>query len=85
MPDRRISLASLIAAALLVTFGPGSALAMSAPETLGKVRAKIQIPPDLAKDDLIAAATEPVGEWLEGKDIKKTIVVPGRMVNFVAK
>ena len=36
-------------------------------------------------DDLIAAAKEAVAEWLEGKQIVKEIVVPGRMVNFVAK
>ncbi|MBP88448.1 MAG: leucine--tRNA ligase [Planctomycetaceae bacterium] len=54
-------------------------------QVLGKVRAKIQVSPEISKDDLIAAAKEAVAEWLEGKEIKKTIVVPGRMVNFVVR
>ena len=50
----------------------------------GKVRARINVPADAAKDELEAAAKEAVAAQLEGKDIKKVIVVPGRLVNIVA-
>ncbi len=49
----------------------------------GKIKAKINVPPDIAKDELEAAAKEAISEQLEGKSIKKAIVVPGRLVNFV--
>jgi leucyl-tRNA synthetase len=56
-------------------------------QVLGKLRGKIQVPPDISKDDLIAAAKadDKVRPWLEGKTIVKEIVVPGRLVNFVVK
>ena len=50
----------------------------------GKVRARINVPADAKKDELEAAAREAVAAQLEGKDIKKVIVVPGRLVNIVA-
>ena len=49
----------------------------------GKIKAKINVAPDTAKDELEAAAKEAVAEHLEGKTIRKAIVVPGRLVNFV--
>jgi leucyl-tRNA synthetase len=55
----------------------------------GKLRAKIQLPADSGNDrDALADAARAnprVAEWLEGKTIVKTIVVPGRMVNYVVK
>ena len=53
----------------------------------GKLRAKIKVPPDISKADLekAALAEEKVQEQLAGKEIIKTIVVPGRLVNFVVK
>ena len=55
-------------------------------QIMGKVRAKITVPIDMAKDDVLAAAkAEPkIAELLEGKEIKKEIYVPGKLVNFVA-
>ena len=55
-------------------------------QIMGKVRAKITVPIDMAKDDVLAAAKdEPkIAELLEGKEIKKEIYVPGKLVNFVA-
>lgn len=55
-------------------------------QIMGKVRAKITVPVDMAKDDvLVAAKAEPkIAELLEGKEIKKEIYVPGKLVNFVA-
>ena len=55
-------------------------------QIMGKVRAKITVPVDMAKDDVLAAAkAEPkIAEMLAGKEIKKEIYVPGKLVNFVA-
>lgn len=55
-------------------------------QIMGKVRAKITVPVDMAKDDVLTAAkAEPkIAELLEGKEIKKEIYVPGKLVNFVA-
>ncbi|MGD9127428.1 MAG: leucine--tRNA ligase [Planctomycetia bacterium] len=56
-------------------------------QILGKVRAKITIPADADKDTMLAAAKENprIAELLDGKKIVKEIVVPGKLVNFVAK
>lgn len=55
-------------------------------QIMGKVRAKITVPVDMAKDDVLTLAkAEPkIAELLEGKEIKKEIYVPGKLVNFVA-
>ena len=52
----------------------------------GKLRAKIRVPADAGKDDLqkLAESDASVQEQLAGKTVRKAIVVPGRMVNFVA-
>lgn len=51
----------------------------------GKTRATIQLPADMSKDDAEKAAleAEEIQKWLEGKTIRKVIVVPGRMINIV--
>ena len=49
----------------------------------GKIKAKIKVSPDISKDDLETAAKESIAELLEGQTIRKCIVVPGRLVNFV--
>lgn len=53
----------------------------------GKLKAKIRVASDLSKDHLekAAQADEKIGALLADKKIVKTIVVPGRMVNFVVK
>lgn len=55
-------------------------------QIMGKVRAKITVPVDMAKDDVLATAkAEPkIAELLDGKEIKKEVYVPGKLVNFVA-
>ena len=52
----------------------------------GKVRAKIQVSPGTSKDELekVARADDKIAELLDGKQIHKVIVVPDRLVNFVA-
>jgi leucyl-tRNA synthetase len=51
----------------------------------GKVRAEISVPADIAQDDAIDAAKEDkkVIEQIQGKEIKKAIYVPGRLVSLV--
>jgi len=51
----------------------------------GKKRDAIQIPSDATKEEIekIALASENVQKWIEGKQVRKVIVVPGRMVNIV--
>ena len=53
----------------------------------GKARGEITIPKDADQDTAMAAAKEVdrVMAQLEGKDIKKVIYVPGRILNIVAK
>jgi leucyl-tRNA synthetase len=49
----------------------------------GKVRARITVPADSSKEVVEAAAKEAVGGYLEGKSIRKVIVVSGKVVNVV--
>ncbi len=49
----------------------------------GKLRGRVTVATDASKDDTLAAAREVVADQLDGKTIRKEIVVPGRMVNFV--
>ena len=53
----------------------------------GKLRARILVPADADKQTLETLAREDsrVQELLEGQQVVKVIVVPGRMVNFVTK
>ncbi len=53
----------------------------------GKLRARISTPADIDKAALESAARSDakVVELLAGKTVVKTVVVPGRMVNFVVK
>ena len=51
----------------------------------GKVKAKITVAADAPEDDVKAAGLAAAEKALEGKDVKKVVVVPGRLVNIVAK
>lgn len=55
-------------------------------QVMGKVRSKLTIPVDMPKDEVLAAAKADakIAELLDGKEIKKKIYVPGKLVNFVA-
>lgn len=52
----------------------------------GKLRDRIQIPADMDKSDIerIAVESENVQRHTEGKNVKKVIVIPGKLVNIVA-
>lgn len=51
----------------------------------GKTRAVVAFPADATKEHLEKTALEldEIKKWLEGAEVKKVIVVPGRMVNVV--
>ncbi len=53
----------------------------------GKVRAKIKMAKDTDRDEAekLALADDNVKKFTDGKDIKKVIVVPNKIVNIVAK
>lgn len=53
----------------------------------GKVKSKLTIPTDVAKDDVIALAKadEAIVKATEGKNIVKEIYVPNKLVNLVVK
>ncbi|WP_294904455.1 leucine--tRNA ligase [uncultured Eubacterium sp.] len=55
-------------------------------QVMGKVRSKLTIAVDMPKDEVLAAAKADakIAELLDGKEIKKEIYVPGKLVNFVA-
>ena len=51
----------------------------------GRIRDRIQVSPELPEEELIALArsSERVEEYLDGGDAARTVVVPGKLVNFV--
>ena len=52
----------------------------------GKVKTKEIVPSDISNDDMIAMALENsiIKEGIEGKTVRKTIAIPGKLVNIVA-
>ncbi len=55
-------------------------------QVLGKLRARIEMPKDASKEELEKAALDDTNvlKHIEGKTVRKIIVVPGRLVNIVA-
>jgi leucyl-tRNA synthetase len=53
----------------------------------GKVRDQLEIPADAVEQDVKDAAlgSAKVAQWTEGKQIVKTIYVPGKLVSVVVK
>ncbi|GAK92201.1 leucyl-tRNA synthetase [Nonlabens ulvanivorans] len=51
----------------------------------GKMKFTLDLPVDISKDELekMVLENEKVQQQLEGKQIRKTIIVPGKIVNFV--
>ena len=66
--------------------------AMLEPDTIevvvqvnGRIRDRLHVPPDTPEEELVtlARASERVQAYLDGGDAARTIVVPGKLVNFV--
>ena len=69
-------------------FDPNAAKASEvelAVQVNGKVKAKITVASDAAEDAIRETALEAIADATAGKDIKKVIVILGRLVNVVAK
>ena len=51
----------------------------------GKLRDRINVPVDISQEDAerTALASEGVQRFIEGKQLRKVIYVPGRLVNIV--
>ena len=51
----------------------------------GKARFNIQVPADMPRDEVekLAIGHESSAKWLDGKTVRKIIVVPGKIVNIV--
>ena len=51
----------------------------------GKARFTIEVPADMSKEDVekVALADDSAAKWIDGKTVKKVIVVPGKIVNVV--
>jgi leucyl-tRNA synthetase len=56
-------------------------------QVMGKLRGTIEVDASATKDEVLQKARQQpnVARHLEGKTVIKEIVVPGRLVNFVAK
>ncbi|MED1411885.1 MULTISPECIES: leucine--tRNA ligase [Bacillus] len=53
-------------------------------QIMGKVRAKLTMKKDASKEEMEQLALEAIKEQIEGKTVRKVIVVPGKLVNVVA-
>jgi leucyl-tRNA synthetase len=49
----------------------------------GKVRGRITLPKDASEDQALAAARQALRSQLEGKTLRKTIWVPGKILNLI--
>ena len=51
----------------------------------GKVRDKLVVPPDLPNEQIEARALmlENVQKWIDGKSVRKVVIVPNKLVNIV--
>jgi leucyl-tRNA synthetase len=51
----------------------------------GKLKARLEVPVGISEDDLreMALKEEKVAKDVAGKEIRKVVIVPGRLINFV--
>ena len=54
-------------------------------QVTGRVRSRILVPADIDQEKLkqMALSDEKIKSWVKGKNIKKIIIVPKRLVNIV--
>ena len=55
-------------------------------QVCGKLRGVVKVASDLSKEEMekLALTNENVQKFIEGKEIKKIVVVPNKLVNIVA-
>lgn len=53
----------------------------------GRVRSRIQVPAEIEREELVqlAVSDEKVQSYINGKEIVKTVVVPGKLINVVVR
>ena len=49
----------------------------------GKLRARLDVPKDAKEEEVLPLAKEAASKYLEGIEVRKTVFVPNRLVNFV--
>ncbi len=54
-------------------------------QVCGKVRVHVDVPREMDKEELARVGLEAAAKWLEGKTVIKTVAIPGKLVNIVAK
>ncbi len=64
-----------------------TAMIQMAVQVNGKVRGNVKVPPNADEDTVWEAAQQDpmITRWLEGKEVKKRILVPGKLLNLVVK
>jgi len=85
----RLAKSDLVCAQPWPTYDPAQAREEQveiAVQVNGKIRSRINVPADASRESVEqqALADDKVRGWLEGKTVRKVIVVPGRLVNIVA-
>jgi leucyl-tRNA synthetase len=55
-------------------------------QVMGKLRSEVEIAPDASEDEAkeLVMADEKIQKFIEGKQIRKFVYVPGRIINIVA-
>ncbi len=51
----------------------------------GKVRGRVVVPAEAHGDQPLLAAREAVAKWIEGKELVRTVVIPGKLVNLIVR
>lgn len=51
----------------------------------GKMRARIEVAPDLSQSEAEAVARQAIAQWLENKEVIKVVFVPNRLISFVIR
>ena len=51
----------------------------------GKVRAVVKVAREAAKEEVIDTAAKAITKYTDGKNVVKTIYVPGKILNFIVK
>jgi leucyl-tRNA synthetase len=51
----------------------------------GKVRGRVSLDKEASSDELERAARGAVAQWIEGKRVVRTVVVPGKLVNLIVQ
>ncbi len=54
-------------------------------QVAGRVRARVRLSREAPPEEIEAAAREAARAWLEGKDVARTVVVPGKLINLIPR